>query len=73
METPAHAESNLIEARRQAKMQTSRLEHAILQAIIDFSQKEQPSREQIVMALINVAGYWQTKMVNTYLRKKQQE
>lgn len=70
METPAHAANNVIVEKRESAMKTSRLENAILQAVIDFNQKEQPSREQIVMALINVAGYWQKKIILTAIQRK---
>ena len=73
METPAHSANNVTQARRESTMKTSRLEHAILQAVIEFNQKEQPSREQIVMALINVAGYWQKKIILTALQRKAHE
>lgn len=49
--------------RRDATMQTSRLEHAILQAVINHIAEEHLTREQIVMALINVTGYWQKKII----------
>lgn len=51
------------ELRRQSTMETSRLEHAILQAVINHVAEEHLSREQIVMALINVAGYWTKKII----------
>lgn len=63
---------SVTEARRQSNMQTARLENHILQAIIEFNQKEQPSREQIVMALINVAGWWQKKLILTAIQRKQE-
>ena len=49
--------------RRESTMATSRLEHAILQTVINHVAEEHLSREQIVMALINVAGYWTKKMI----------
>jgi hypothetical protein len=67
------SDHNVTEARRQSTMATSRLEYAILQAVIDFNQKEQLSREQIVMALINVAGYWQKKIILTAIQRKGME
>jgi hypothetical protein len=64
------SDHNVTEARRRSTMATSRLEYAILQAVIDFSQEEQLSREQIVMALINVAGYWQKKIILTAIQRR---
>lgn len=49
--------------RRESTMQTARLEHAILQTVINHVAEEHLTREQIVMALINVAGYWTKKII----------
>lgn len=73
METPAHAANNANEERHASNMKVSRLEYAILQAVIEFNQKEQPSREQIVMALINVAGYWQKKIISSAMQRRRME
>jgi hypothetical protein len=54
-------------------MATARLEHAILQTVINYNAEHHLSREQIVMALINVAGYWQKKIITAGLAKKIQE
>lgn len=54
-------------------MATARLEHAILQTVINYNAEEHLSREQIVMALINVAGYWQKKVILSVLSKKLRE
>lgn len=66
--TPEQHQLN--EARRETTMSTARLEHAILQAVINYNAEHNLSREQIVMALINVAGYWQKKVITTMLSKK---
>lgn len=51
-------------------MATSRLEHAILQTVINHVAEEQLSREQIVMALINVSSYWQKKIILAAVTEK---
>lgn len=61
------------QARRESTMATARLEHAILQTVINHVAENHLSREQIVMALINVAGYWQKKVILSALTKKLQE
>jgi Glu-tRNA(Gln) amidotransferase subunit E-like FAD-binding protein len=53
----------LRDLRRDSTMQTARLEHAILQTVINHVSEEHLTREQIVMALINVAGYWTKKII----------
>lgn len=59
--------------RRESTMATSRLEHAILQTVIAYNAEHHPTREQIVMALINVAGYWQKKIILATITKKLRE
>lgn len=71
MDTPA--QNDLTKARRESTMATARLEHAILQTVINYVAEENLSREQIVMALINVAGYWQKKIITAALAKKLRE
>jgi hypothetical protein len=74
METPAHGKLDLNEARRESKMATARLEHAILQTVINYTANEEHlTREQIVMALVNVAGYWTQKTITSNLAKKIRE
>lgn len=63
----------IAEARRESTMTTARLEHAILQTVINYNSEHHLTREQIVMALINVAGYWQKKILLSALTKKLQE
>lgn len=58
------------EVRRELTMETSRLEHAILQAVIEYLGEHPLSREQVVMALINVSGYWQKKAVLSKVQKR---
>jgi len=53
----------LAQLRRESTMETAHLEHAILQAVINYIAEKPLSRAQIVMALINVAGYWQKKII----------
>jgi hypothetical protein len=67
------ASDKLTEARRASSMETARLEHAILQTVINYTAENHLSREQIVMALINVAGYWQKKIILSALSKKLSE
>ena len=56
--------------RRKSTMETARLEHAILQTVINHIAEHRLSRPQVVMALINVAGYWQKKIILTDITKK---
>lgn len=55
--------NELREMRRQSTMATARLEHAILQAVINHVAEEHLTQQQIVMALINVSAYWQKKII----------
>lgn len=74
METPAHGKTILNEARRESKMATARLEYAILQTVINHTANEEHlTREQVVMALVNVAGYWTQKIITSNLAKKIRE
>ena len=59
--------------RREANMETARLEHAILQAVINYIAENPLPREQVVMALINVSGYWQQKIITAALTKARME
>ncbi len=63
----------IVEARRETNMATSRLEHALLQTIINYVAEEHLPKEQIIMALINVSGYWQKKVLLATITKKLQE
>lgn len=67
------ATEQIAQARRDSNMATARLEHALLQTVINHVQEEHLSREQIVMALINVSGYWQKKILLTAVSKKLKE
>lgn len=69
----SEATYQITEARHDANMAVSRLEHALLQTVINHVAEEQLSREQIVMALINVSGYWQKKIIIAAVTKKLQE
>jgi hypothetical protein len=60
----------LRQLRRDSTMETSRLEHAILQAVINHIAEHPLTREQIVLALINVATYWQKKIILSILTDK---
>jgi hypothetical protein len=62
-ETVAVPLEQISEMRREATMQTARLEHAILQTVINYIAEEPLPRELVVMALINVSGYWQKKII----------
>jgi hypothetical protein len=63
----------LIQARRSSNMKTARLEHAILQTVIDHVAEHHLSRAQIVMALVNVAAYWQKKVILSAISKELSE
>lgn len=65
--------NNRVEARRESTMATARLEHSILQNVINYTAEEHLSREEIVLALINVAGYWQKKLVLAELIKRESD
>lgn len=54
-------------------MAVARLEHALLQTVINHTAEEHLSRGQIVMALINVSGYWQKKILLTAVSKQLKE
>lgn len=58
------------EARRKSKMATSRLEHAILQTIINHTAEEHIPRSHVIMALINVTSWWQKRAVLDSLEVK---
>lgn len=61
------------EERRKSSMETARLEHAILQCVIDYVAEEHLTREQIVLALINVTSYWQKKVILSAITKSLSE
>lgn len=63
----------ITQARHESNMAVSRLEHALLQTVINHVSEEHLSREQIVMALINVGGYWQKKILLADVTKKLKE
>lgn len=69
----SEATHQITQARRESNMAVARLEHTILQAIINHVAEENLSREQIVMALINVGGYWQKKILLAAVSKKLKE
>lgn len=58
------------EARRDSSMATSRLEHALLQTVINHTAENKLSRAEIILALINVAGYWQKKVILADIHKR---
>lgn len=64
---------SIAQARREITMSTARLEHAILQTVINYIAEEHLPREQIIMALINVSGYWQKKVLLAAITKKLNE
>lgn len=73
-EAPRSEATHIItQARRESNMAVSRLEHAILQTVINHIAEEHLSREQIVMALINVSGYWQKKILLAAVSKQLKE
>jgi hypothetical protein len=67
------ATQQITQARRESNMATARLEHALLQTIINHVAEEHLTREQIVMALINVSGYWQKKILLAAVSKQLRE
>ena len=60
----------IAEERHQSEMRSARLHHAVLQTVINHAAENDISTEEIVMGLINVAGYWQTKAVRDKLLEK---
>lgn len=72
-EVRSPSSEQITQARREASMDTARLEHAILQTVINHVAEHHLTREQIIMALINVTGYWQKKIILVALTKKLQE
>ena len=64
------ANNPVSQERHKSNMEVARLEHALLQTVINHVAEEHLTRSQIVMALLNVAAYWQRKIINDALSRK---
>lgn len=60
-----------VELRRESSMRSSRLEHAILQTIINHTAGEKLTKEEVLMALLNTAVSWQHKVIREKIRLTQ--
>ncbi len=58
-----------LRAKQESTMRSARLEHAILQTIMNYTAGEKLSNEEVQMALLQSSVSWQHKIIRERIRK----